>query len=127
MRDTRKMPVRQHNYENLVVWKRGIKLVALVYKLAEKLPKTEVFALASQMKRAAVSIPANIAEGSRRSTNKDFFHFISIALGSAAELETHIRVAIELNFFDNSVASDALKETGEISRMLQVFGDQLKR
>ncbi|KKW10964.1 MAG: hypothetical protein UY50_C0023G0010 [Parcubacteria group bacterium GW2011_GWA2_49_9] len=81
------------SYKDLIVWQKGIDLSVLVYELTEGFPNEERYALTSQMRRAVVSIPSNIAEGRCRSTKKDFCHFLHIALGSAAELETQIEIA----------------------------------
>jgi|SRR3989338_7427820 len=81
------------SYKDLIVWQKGVTLSVIVYELTEKFPNEERYALTSQMRRAAVSIPSNIAEGRCRSTKKDFIHFLHISLGSAAELETQIEIA----------------------------------
>ena len=85
-------------YRELLVWQRGIDLVVDVYKLSRKLPTEERYALCSQMHRAALSIPANIAEGHARSSSKEFLRFLSISLGSLAELETHLTIAHKLTY-----------------------------
>lgn len=76
------------SFKDLVVWQKSIQLVREVYKTTEEMPKTEQYGLVSQMRRAAVAIPSNIAEGKKRGTRKDFTHFLVIASASAAELET---------------------------------------
>ena len=81
------------SYKDLIVWQKGVDLSVLVYELTEQFPRDERYALTSQMRRAVVSIPSNIAEGRCRSTKKDFCNFLHIALGSAAELETQIEIA----------------------------------
>ncbi|MFH1776719.1 MAG: four helix bundle protein [Candidatus Omnitrophota bacterium] len=81
------------NFRDLNVWKNGIEIVKDVYKIAHELPKQEVYSLVSQMKRSAVSIPSNIAEGFNRFHNKEYKQFLYIALGSCAELETQIEIA----------------------------------
>lgn len=81
------------SYKDLTVWQRAIELVAAVYKLTALFPKEEIYGLISQMRRAAVSIPANIAEGRYRGTYKDYLQFLRISYGSGAELETHIEIA----------------------------------
>lgn len=83
-------------YKNLEVWKEAMDLVVGVYEVACQLPPEEKYGLADQMRRAAVSIPSNIAEGQRRATTKETLHFCSIALGSAAELETQLELAHRL-------------------------------
>ncbi len=81
------------SYRDLTVWQKGIQLSHLVYQLTGKMPKHEVYGLASQMRRAVVSIPSNIAEGHQRRNRKEFLQFLGIALGSAAELDTQITIA----------------------------------
>ena len=97
-------------YKELDVWKQGLKLVANVYKLTQSFPKHELYGLCSQMQRAAVSIPANIAEGSGRKTTKDYVHFLYISKGSLLELETLLEVALVLGYIkDTSIILDELK------------------
>ncbi len=76
------------SYKDLIVWQRSMELVTAIYKLTETFPRAEVFGLTSQMRRAAVSIPSNIAEGRRQSSKRDFRQFLVIAFGSGSELET---------------------------------------
>jgi len=90
------------SFRDLKVWKRGIELVKEVYKIVKDFPKEEQFGLTSQMKRAAVSIPSNIAEGFRRRYAKEHKQFLNISLGSCAELETQIFIAKELGYIDES-------------------------
>lgn len=90
-----------NSYKDLIVWQKSVELVVEIYKLTEKFPKTEVYGLTSQMKRSAISIPSNIAEGRRRGSRKDFNHFIVIAYGSGAELETQLEIAKRLHFGEN--------------------------
>src|SRR3989338_6933780 len=86
------------SFKDLIVWKKSIELVAEIYKLTELFPKSEIFGLTSQMRRAAVSIPSNIAEGSKRGTQKDFKHFLMMAFGSGGELETQFAIIKILPF-----------------------------
>lgn len=88
-------------YKNLNVWQKSIKLVVLVYQLTKEFPSSEMYGITSQMRRCAISIPSNIAEGSKRKTNKDFKHFVSIAFGSGAELETQIEICKQLKLGKN--------------------------
>lgn len=89
------MLVKHHNLE---AWKESINLVKMVYTATSSLPREELFGLSSQIRRAAVSIPSNIAEGAARLTQKDFLRFLGIARGSLMELETQIIIASELGF-----------------------------
>jgi four helix bundle protein len=82
------MPMPVKSYRDLVAWQRGIELVIATYETSRLLPRWEQYELASQMRRAAVSVPSNIAEGHSRSSRRDYAHYLSIALGSLAELET---------------------------------------
>jgi four helix bundle protein len=84
------------SFKELTVWKRAMELVKVVYRATAKLPREETFGLTSQMRRCAVSIPSNIAEGYRRKSRKDYLQFLHIADGSAAELETQVLIAKDL-------------------------------
>ena len=85
-------------HKDLVVWQKAMTLTTFAYELLRTYPKEELFGLTSQMKRAVVSIPSNIAEGYGRSTTKDYKHFLSIAYGSALELDTQLILGKRLNF-----------------------------
>ncbi|MFA6131629.1 MAG: four helix bundle protein [Patescibacteria group bacterium] len=85
-------------YKNLIVWQKSVELVILVYKLTEKFPRSEIYGLTSQMRRCSVSIPSNIAEGRRRGRSVEFQHFLRIAFGSGAELETQTFISKRLGF-----------------------------
>jgi len=89
-----------NSYKDLIVWQKSMALVVGVYKLTYLFPTDELYGLTSQMRRAAVSLPANIAEGRRRLSRKDFVHFLNIAYASGAELETLILIAKDLSFLD---------------------------
>jgi four helix bundle protein len=88
------------SYQNLKVWQSGMELTKSVYLLSQHFPKHELYGLTNQMRRAAVSVPANIAEGHARDSTKEFLHHISIALGSLAELETLLALAKDLGYCD---------------------------
>ena len=90
------------DHKDLDVWKKSMDLVELVYELTSKFPKDERFGLVSQMRRAAVSIPSNIAEGAARKGNKEFIQFLMIALGSLSELETQYLLAVRLKMADKN-------------------------
>jgi four helix bundle protein len=96
--DNNKTPAR--NYRELIVWQDGIKLAKAVYKLTEKFPRQEVYALADQIRRAAVSVPSNIAEGQARKSPGDFRRFLHIALGSLAEVDTQLVLAQEFGYIN---------------------------
>lgn len=107
-----------HNYKELIVWKRAIKLCAQVYKLTANFPSEEKFGLISQMRRASVSVPSNIAEGGGRRTDREFAHFLGIAHGSICELETQIYVCVELEITDFEKTDFITSEITEIQKML---------
>ena len=107
--------VRTHR--DLDVWKKSIDLVTLIYKHTADNPKEEMYGLTSQIRPCAVSIPSNIAEGSARTTKKDFSHFLAIALGSAAELETQLIISRNLGFLQDAVLDDLVLELTSIRRM----------
>ncbi len=96
-----------------------------IYEMTYALPKAETYALISQMQRAAVSIPSNIAEGAGRDSNKDFSHFISIALGSLFELHTQIVLSERIGYIDNNQKNKILNMTNELQKMLVGFRKKL--
>jgi len=106
------------NYENLIVWQKAVELAVEIYSLTELFPKSEIYGVTSQMRRSAVSIASNIAEGSRRSSKKDFRNFLFNAFGSGAELETQIIITKQLSFAKEEFydKSDSLLQ--EIMKML---------
>ena len=87
-----------YSYRDLIVWQKSVELVVAIYKLTEKFPSVEVYGLTSQMRRAVISIPSNIAEGRKRGTRKDFRPFLVVAYSSGAELETQLEIAKKLPF-----------------------------
>nr|WP_246611511.1 four helix bundle protein [Arthrospiribacter ruber] len=107
-----------HNYKELNVWKRGIKLTTEIYKVSELFPSEERFGLTSQIRRSAVSVPSNIAEGAGRRTDGEFINFLGIAHGSICELETQLYVAYELGFIDDKRFNIVTSEVSDIQRML---------
>lgn len=86
------------NFKQLVIWQNGIEIVKIIFLLTEDFPKTEKFGMVSQITRAAVSIPANIAEGSSRNSEKDYARFLQFSLGSAFEVQTYLTIAKDLNW-----------------------------
>ncbi|MEK7516820.1 MAG: four helix bundle protein [Patescibacteria group bacterium] len=105
-------------YKELVVWQKSMDLVVEVYKLASLLPKDEMYGLASQMKRAAVSMPSNIAEGFRRNHKPEQTQFLSVAYASGAELETQIEICKKLGFCTTDQTKTAAALLDEVMRML---------
>jgi four helix bundle protein len=119
------MQTNTRSYKDLVVWQKGIALARCVYRLTQSFPSAEKFGLIAQMRRAAVFIPSNIAEGQARHTTGEFVQFISQAEGSLAELDTQLILSIELEFCRNSGAVPAFELIGELRRMLNVLRRKL--
>ena len=107
------------NYKDLEVWKRAINLVSRVYAITKCFPKGEMFGLTNQMRRCAVSIPSNIAEGSARNSTKEYIRFLYIAFGSLTELETQIIISQELRFINENESNLLQEQISVISKMLQ--------
>ena len=114
-----------HNYNNLQIWKEAMDLVEDIYKLTASFPSDEKFGLVSQMNRAAISIPSNIAEGSGRNSDKDFAHFISIAIGSLYELHTQILLCERLGFIDCSQSQELQQKLDNLQRKTVSFKAKL--
>ena len=106
------------NYRDLLVWQRSMDLVERIYRITKKLPDGERWGLTSQMCRAAVSVPANIAEGYGRQATGEYRHFLSIGRGSLSELETHILLCQRLGYIEAKEVTSVLSEVEEILKML---------
>ena len=114
------------DYKNLSVWTKAHELVLAVYKVTYDFPKDEIYGLTSQVRRAAVSIPANIAEGSGRGGDREFAQFLRISRGSATELEYHLRLAHDLGFLEASLYHQLNHDVTEIQRMISGLIQHLK-
>src|SRR4051812_48549433 len=112
------MQKKAQNYKDLVVWQKGISLAKAIYRLTSRFPSEEKFGLVAQMRRAAVSIPSNIAEGQARHTTGEFIQFISHAEGLTAELETQLILSVELGFADANRVKSIFVLLDDIRRML---------
>ena len=106
------------NYKDLLVWQKSIQLVTDIYKLTKTFPSEEVYGLISQMQRAAVSIPSNIAEGNERNSKKEFAHFLCIARGSLSELETQVIIAEKLEYINKNQSTQILNNCHELGKMI---------
>jgi four helix bundle protein len=115
------------NYRDLAVWQKGMDIVLAVYQVTKSFPDDERFGLTSQLRRAAVSVPANIAEGHARSSTKDYLRYISIAIGSLAETATFIELAGRLNYSDIAELRKIFEMTAEERRMLRALQKSLRR
>jgi four helix bundle protein len=116
-REMTELPKPRH-YKELLVWQKGMALAKIVYQLTARFPPEERYGLTSQMRRAAVSVPSNIAEGQARKTTNEFLQFLSVAQGSLAELDTQLALSVELSFLRQAEAETALKEIDELQKML---------
>lgn len=105
------------SFRDLEIWKRGVDLVEEVYAVTKTFPKEEIYGLASQMRRSAVSVPSNIAEGFTRFHNKEYKHFLYVSLGSGAELTTQIIISARLKYIEDSKADALVHNIEEISKM----------
>ena len=108
-------------YEELIIWQKSMDLVVEIYCLTKQLPKEELYGIISQMRRAAISIPSNIAEGYSRNSRKEYVQFIYIARGSKSELETQLKICERLGYLSNEQIKDAQNIIKEISKMFNVL------
>ena len=109
------------DYKDLIVWQKSMELVTEIYKIVKLLPKEETYALSDQMRRAAVSIPSNIAEGYSRNTDRELLQFLYIARGSKAELETQMIIAMNLGYFSAEHMEPAQQLCEETGKLLNSF------
>lgn len=114
------------NFKQLKIWQKGFDPAVNSFNLVSSFPKEEKYALSSQITRAAVSVPSNIAEDSSRSSNKDYSRFIEISLGSTFELETQLLIAQAVNYGDTSLTNTMLKDIDEEQKMLISFITKLQ-
>ena len=120
------MPRKIINFRDLRVWQFGKEIVVDVYKVTRGFPKEEVYGLVSQMRRSAVSIPSNIAEGYNRNYKQEFERYLNISLGSCAELETQIEISFDLGYLENANKDLLLDKLNQESKMLKAFIKNLK-
>ena len=106
------------NHKDLEVWKKSMELVIDIYKITQKFPDIEKFGLINQIRRAAVSVPSNIAEGCARNSDKDNLRFIDIACGSLAEIETQLLISVQLGYYEMNKAQLIIDKIDNIGRML---------
>ena len=119
------MKGKVESHKNLTVWQKSMDLVVLVYKLMEQLPKEERYSLCDQIRRSAVSIPSNIAEGKSRNSIKEYKQFVGIAKGSAAELETQLLICERIGYLDKEELSEVMGLLDEVSKMLAKLNNAL--
>ena len=116
-----------HQFKELKVWQKSIDVSVKVYKISSQFPDSERFNLISQVRRSAVSIPSNIAEGAGRNTNGEFVQFLGISNGSSYELETQMIIAQKLNYLSESELEVFSKEIQEVQKMIYSFQNHLKK
>lgn len=109
---------KQQGYRDLIAWQKAMELARLIYRVTEAFPKDEVFGLPAQLRRAAVSIPSNIAEGHARYSKKDFIHFLRHSRGSLAETETQITLAGDFRYCSSENTKKVLDSSDEVGRIL---------
>jgi four helix bundle protein len=115
-----------HQFKELEIWKRSRLFCSQIYSITSKFPSDEKFGLTNQLRRASVSIPSNIAEGSSRISNKDFSRFLEIAIGSGYEVETQLLIATDLGFINTEELETISAELNEIIKMISRFRTTLK-
>jgi four helix bundle protein len=114
-----------HQFKELEIWKRSRLFCSMIYQITSSFPTDEKFGLTNQLRRASVSIPSNIAEGSSRNSNKDFSRFLEIAIGSAYEIETQLLIALDLGFIITDELDKSIIELNEIIKMISRFRSSL--
>jgi four helix bundle protein len=115
-----------HRFKDLEIWKRSRIFCSKIYSETANFPENEKFGITNQLRRASVSIPSNIAEGSSRASNKEFSRFLEIAIGSAYEIETQLLISSDLNFLEFETLETLLNELEEIIKMISKFRSTLK-
>jgi four helix bundle protein len=116
-----------HNFKNIIAWQKSMVLVKTVYSMTNTFPKEEIYGLVSQIRRAAISIPSNIAEGSGRASEKDFARFLDIAIGSSFELETQLILSNELGFLKTEDLAIFQLQAVEVQKLVYGFKKTLKQ
>lgn len=119
--------MKRHNFRKLAMWKKSVELATDIYQKTRQYPKQETYGIVSQMRRSAVSISSNIAEGSGRKSKKEFCYFLRVAYGSACELETQLIISKNLNFMNEEFFLNLLKKNDEIQKMIYVFENNLMK
>jgi four helix bundle protein len=118
--------MRVRNFRELIAWQKAMDLVESIYRATETFPSREIFGLTTQLRRAAVSVPSNIAEGQGRSTTKDFLHFLSISRGSLQEVQTQIEIARRLNLIEDETNEELVELSIEVARLLNGLSRSLQ-
>jgi four helix bundle protein len=114
------------SYKDLDVWKKGIDLTIDIYSLTNNFPKSELYGLTSQIRRASVSVPSNLAEGHLRDSTKEFLRFISISLGSLAEVNIQLIIVMRIGYLTDPIFTEVIQSTDELGRMIRGLQKSLK-
>lgn len=115
-----------HNYKNLHIWQEGINLARKIYEVTANFPANEKYGIVSQITRAAVSIPSNIAEGAGRNSNKDFANFLSIAIGSIFELHTQITICEQIGYIDQETAKQIDQQIYTLQQQITAYKQRIE-
>ncbi|HEV2106635.1 MAG TPA: four helix bundle protein [Thermomicrobiales bacterium] len=118
---------RDRGYRDLIAWQKGVELVGAVYRTTESWPRDEQFGLTNQVRRAVVSVPANIAEGKGRTGSREFLHHLPIAHGSLCEVETHLHIANHLAYLDHHALDPLLDQSAEVGRLIRGIMKRLRQ
>ncbi|GAA4030457.1 four helix bundle protein [Flavobacterium cheonhonense] len=113
-------------FRDLLIWQKAMNLVTNTYQITQKFPKEELFGLTSQIRRSAISLPSNIAEGYGRDSNKEYLRFIKIVIGSLFEFQTQIEIAKNINYLNENEFKNLYEETRELEAMIISFSKRLK-
>ena len=119
--------VKTSDFKKLIVWQKAMDIVAATYTLTQKLPTSEIYGLSNQMRRAAVSVPSNIAEGQSRNSDKEFAQFLTIARGSLSELETQFHICARVNLLSDSDIAEVITNIKEVGKMLRTLITKLSK
>ena len=119
--------VKTSDFKKLIVWQKAMDIVVATYTLTQKLPTSEIYGLSNQMRRAAVSVPSNIAEGQSRNSDKEFAQFLTIARGSLSELETQLHICARVNFLSDSDIAEVITNIKEVGKMLRTLITKLSK
>ena len=114
------------SYKDLIVWQKAMLLVEIVYNLTRILPKEELFSMTNQIRRAAISVPSNIAEGFGRQSKKEYQQFLSIANGSVCEIETQLLLCVRIGYLEEENTKEAFNLLSEIGKMIIAIKQKLK-
>lgn len=117
--------IKVNTYKDLIVWQKAMKMTTFLYKIIKKLPKEETYTLSDQMRRAAISIPSNIAEGFDRNSKKEYLQFLYIANGSVCELETQLILCVNINYLSEAEIQPIMNLLSEIGKIIMTITKKL--